>query len=63
MAGAFAELVRGPLTNDQAEAAAKMKIVLIIGVDDRFVRFSFPKNQWNLFVRNPCCMAFANTNM
>ena len=29
MAGAFAELVRGPLTNDQAEAAANMKIVLI----------------------------------
>jgi NADH dehydrogenase len=29
MAGAFAELVRGPLTNDQAEAAAKIKIALI----------------------------------
>jgi len=29
MAGAFAELVRGPLTSDQSEAAAKMKIVLI----------------------------------
>ena len=29
MAGAFAELVRGPLANDQAQAAANMKIVLI----------------------------------
>ncbi len=29
MAGAFAELVRGPLANDQAQAAASMKIVLI----------------------------------
>jgi NADH dehydrogenase len=29
MAGAFAELVRGPLKNDQAEAAANIKIVLI----------------------------------
>jgi NADH:ubiquinone reductase (H+-translocating) len=29
MAGAFAELVRGPLANDQAEAAANIKIVLI----------------------------------
>ena len=29
MAGAFAELVRGPLTNDQAEAAANIRIFLI----------------------------------
>ena len=29
MAGAFAELVRGPLSNDQADAAANIKIVLI----------------------------------
>jgi NADH dehydrogenase len=29
MAGAFAELIRGPLTNDQSEAAANMKIILI----------------------------------
>ena len=29
MAGAFAELIRGPLKNDQAQAAANMKVVLI----------------------------------
>jgi len=29
MAGAFAELIRGPLKNDQAEAAANMKVILI----------------------------------
>jgi NADH dehydrogenase len=29
MAGAFAELIRGPLKNDQAQAAANMKVILI----------------------------------